>query len=85
MSLIIGDAVDVQTLLRPALLPRDIRCAKLPNSHLEQKNSTERRVEMSCVVLSRAWSALNGLKSHDWSSCDHCSHLCVGLSHLYSV
>jgi len=27
---------------------------KLPNSHLEQKNSTWRWVEMSCVVLSRA-------------------------------
>jgi len=34
MSLIISDAVDVQTLLRPALLPRDTRCANdwsLPN------------------------------------------------------
>jgi len=27
MSLIIGDAVDVQTSLRPALMPRDIRRA----------------------------------------------------------
>jgi len=29
MSLIIGDAVDIQTLLRLALLPRDIHCAKI--------------------------------------------------------
>jgi len=43
-SLIIGDAVDVQlqTLLRPALLPGDIRRVNLPNSHLEQKNSIRR-------------------------------------------
>jgi len=39
-SLIIGDTVDVQIL--PALLPRNIRRAKLPNSHSEQKNATRR-------------------------------------------
>jgi len=53
MSLIIGDAVDVQTLLRLALLLRDIRCADLLNSHLEQKNSTRRLVGARCVVLNR--------------------------------
>jgi len=39
MSSIIGDAVAIQTLLRPALLPHDIRRTNSPNSHLEQKNS----------------------------------------------
>jgi len=49
MSLIIGDAVDVQTLLGPVLVPHNIRCANdwkfAEQPFLEQKNSTWLDVE----------------------------------------
>jgi len=84
MSLIIGDAVDIQTLLRPALLPGDIHHAKISKQPFRAKelNSTS--------SIDELYRSKQGLKccewlSHNWSSCDHCSHLWVGLSHLYSA
>ena len=79
-----GDAVNIQTLLRPALLLRDICHAKIAEQPLRAKelNSTSSRDELRC--------SNQGLKCHewlsdDWSSCDHCSHLCVGPLHLCSA
>ena len=81
ISLIIGDAVDVQTLLRPALLPRDI--ANLPNSHLAPTakeliwtSSKDELCHSRQGLKCREW-----LMSHEWSSCDHCSHFWVGLGY----
>jgi len=59
-SLIIGDAVDVQTLLTPALLPRNIRRAKIAEQPFRAKelNSTLSRDELR--------HSKQGLKCREW-------------------
>jgi len=49
-SLIIGDAVDVQTVLRPSLLSRDICCAKIAEKPFIAKelNWNSSRDELHC-------------------------------------
>jgi len=54
---------------------------KLPNCHLGQKNSTRpsSRDELHCS--NKGLNCRERLMSHDWSSCDHCSHLWLGLGY----
>ena len=79
MSLIIGDAVDVQTALRPALLPCDIRRANAEQPfRAKEVNSMTSRDQLH--RSKQGLKCCEWLMSHEWSSCDHCSHLWLGLS-----